>query len=513
MKNEPLTDHVSAAIEISASDDQLPKEWCTVELRELGEIVTGKTPSTKEKDNFGGDIPFIKPGDLDRGGYVTSTSEQLSEKGLSTVPRLSANSIVVTCIGNLGKVGITSKVSATNQQINSIIPYARLEHKYLYYFLLTLKPWLEQNASATTVAIINKGKFSKAPVAVPPLAEQKIIAAKLDELLAQVDTLKTRLDTIPKILKRFRQSVLAAAVSGRLTEGWREKNKPEDIVTTLEKVELGRQGKLKVKIRSGWDSSIKLFDLPDGWSWIANHRLAHDSTNAICAGPFGTIFKAKDFRLEGVPIIFLRHVKEGGFNQKKPTYMDLTIWKSQHQEYSVYGGELLVTKLGDPPGESCIYPKNSGVAMVTPDVLKMNVDESVAHTKYIMHFFNSPISKKMVGDSAFGATRLRIDIAMFKGFPIPTPPREEQAEIVRRVEQLFAYADQIEQQVKNAQARVNHLTQSILAKAFRGELTADWRAQNPELVSGENSAQALLERIKAEREAGGVVKKVRKGRK
>ncbi len=77
------------------------------------------------------------------------------------------------------------------------------------------------------------------------------------------------------------------------------------------------------------------------------------------------------------------------------------------------------------------------------------------------------------------------------------PPLPEPTEIVRRVEQLFAFADQIEQQVKNAQSQVNHMTQSILAKAFRGDLTAEWRAQNPHLITGENSAQALLERIKA----------------
>lgn len=79
------------------------------------------------------------------------------------------------------------------------------------------------------------------------------------------------------------------------------------------------------------------------------------------------------------------------------------------------------------------------------------------------------------------------------------PPVEEQAEIVRRVHQLFAFADQVEQQVANAQARVNRLTQSILTKAFRGELTAEWRAENPELTSGVNSTEALLERIKAEK--------------
>ncbi len=84
---------------------------------------------------------------------------------------------------------------------------------------------------------------------------------------------------------------------------------------------------------------------------------------------------------------------------------------------------------------------------------------------------------------------------------LPFPSLTEQTEIVRRVDQLFAHADRIEQQVNNALARVNNLTQSILAKAFRGELTEKWRKENPELIRGENSAEALLERIKAERAA------------
>ena len=91
--------------------------------------------------------------------------------------------------------------------------------------------------------------------------------------------------------------------------------------------------------------------------------------------------------------------------------------------------------------------------------------------------------------------------------PIPLPTIEEQDEIVRRVEELFAFADSIEQKTNASLERANKLTQSILAKAFRGELTSDWRAANPELISGENSAEALLAKIKAEREALKPVKK------
>ncbi|WP_265339883.1 restriction endonuclease subunit S [Aeromonas salmonicida] len=88
-----------------------------------------------------------------------------------------------------------------------------------------------------------------------------------------------------------------------------------------------------------------------------------------------------------------------------------------------------------------------------------------------------------------------------ESYPILIPPLDEQTEIVHHVEKLFAFADSIEQKTNAARERVNNLTQSILAKAFRGELTADWRAANPDLISGENSAEALLEKIKAEREA------------
>ncbi|MEA9437075.1 restriction endonuclease subunit S [Aeromonas caviae] len=87
------------------------------------------------------------------------------------------------------------------------------------------------------------------------------------------------------------------------------------------------------------------------------------------------------------------------------------------------------------------------------------------------------------------------------GLIINLPQVEEQTEIVRRVEQLFAYADSIELQAKAAKARVDNLTQAILAKAFRGELTADWRAANPVLISSDNSAAALLARIQAKRVA------------
>lgn len=113
---------------------------------------------------------------------------------------------------------------------------------------------------------------------------------------------------------------------------------------------------------------------------------------------------------------------------------------------------------------------------------------------------------------AYGGGKPGLNLENIRDISLRLPGIGEQEEIVRRVDQLLAFADQVEAQVENAQACVNKLTQSILAKASRDELTAQWRAENSELISGENSASALLERIKAEKEKTKPVKKQR-GRK
>ena len=130
--------------------------------------------------------------------------------------------------------------------------------------------------------------------------------------------------------------------------------------------------------------------------------------------------------------------------------------------------------------------------------------------KFLHIILGSTQGLKQAESVATGTAQKTVSLKGLRNFVFDFPPIQEQTEIVARVEQLFVYADQIEQRVKDAQARVNHLTQALLAKAFRGELTADWRAQNPDLISGDNSAAALLATIKAERELTQAVKKAKK---
>lgn len=448
------------------SAGKLPEGWVECELSELGNIVTGKTPSTKEPSNFGGNIPFIKPGDLDLGGYIMNTADTLTEKGLSLVPTLPANSVVVTCIGNLGKVGITAKKSASNQQINALIPSEKLNVKFVYYQILTLKPWLESQSAATTIAIVNKSKFSQAPFKFPPLAEQKIIAEKLDTLLAQVESTKVRLEQIPQILKRFRQAVLHVAVSGKLTEKWRLENATlensyEWKIQSLSDLGVLARGKSKHRPRN----DPRLFG--DKYPFIQTGEVANSS---------GRIKGANKF------------YSEFGLSQSK-----------------LFPKDTLCITIAANIADTAILE----IEACFPDsVVGFISDKDKSHVSFVKYLID--VNKDNLEAFAPATAQKNINLKVLNELKLPIPDIKEQAEIVRRVEQLFAYADTIEKQVNNALARVNNLTQSILAKAFRGELTAQWRTENPELISGENSAAALLEKIKAERAASGGKKASRK---
>ncbi|WP_308363954.1 MULTISPECIES: restriction endonuclease subunit S [unclassified Microbulbifer] len=392
---------------------KLSAGWCTTELHELGQIVTGKTPSTKNPDNFGGDIPFIKPGDLDAGGYIRHTADSLTKNGASSVPTLPEYSIAVTCIGNLGKVGITTSISATNQQINSIIPSKLLDYRFLYHQLCTLKPWLESEASATTVAIINKGKFSKAPIALPSIAEQKVIADKLDTLLVQVENTKARLERIPQILKRFRQSVLATAVTGKLTEDWR--------------------GRSEFASKAGALKDFVAIDV-------------------------GHAFKSKEFTDTGIRLLRGQNIEPGALKWKETKYFP----EQKLDEFShLFLRENDVILAMDRPIISTGLKLGRVKPIDLPCVLVQRVarfkDFSDLSADYLYLLLSDLAFTNYIQPNQTGSDIPHISGKQILAFPVKIPSLEEQEKIVQQVEQLFTYADTIEKQVNNALARVDHL--------------------------------------------------------
>ena len=476
---------------------QLPPTWTRAPI---GSVCVDTEQVTPEGEL---EFTYVDIGSVDRlTKRITSPQRLLGKDAPSRARKRikTGDTLVSTTRPNLNAVALVGP--SLDGQIAStgfeVLRAPGLDPRWLGYLVRT-SAFVDSMSSLVQGALYPavRGKDVRSFVApIAPSNEQRCIADKLDNVLMRVDAINSRLARIAPILKRFRQSVLAAATSGRLTVDWRDAQASSSASARLELEGLvGAQlGRLRVRggaARVGKDS---LYELPRSWDWVLNYQLAADDSNAICAGPFGTIFKAKDFRDRGVPIIFLRHVGEGHYLTQKPGFMDQEVWKQHHQQYSVFGGELLVTKLGDPPGTACLYPEGVGTAMVTPDVMKMSVNHAAADSRYLMYFFNSPNAKKIVESLCFGVTRLRIDLSMFKTFPIPRPPREEQTEIVQRVGTLFALADRLEARLRTAKIAAECLTPALLSKAFSGDLLP----QDP----NDEPASELLRRLQADLPSG-----------
>lgn len=192
------------------------QEWQRKRLREVCEVVTGSTPPRGESRFYGGTIPWVKPDDLDRSIYVDSSYEYLSDEGGRAARILPAGSVLVSCIGKLGKSAIAARPLATNQQINSLIPKAEVDSVYLYFACEILKPELEARASSTIVPIVNKSAFSGLEIPLPPLAEQQRVATILTEQKAAAEKTRIVLEAQLAAINALPVALLRRAFSGEL---------------------------------------------------------------------------------------------------------------------------------------------------------------------------------------------------------------------------------------------------------------------------------------------------------
>lgn len=198
---------------------KLPQGWEWKSLGEIGEIITGTTPSKNNPNFYGNEYPLFKPSDLNGDMIIKYASDNLSKLGFDNARNLPKDTILVVCIGaSIGKVGVSGVNGSCNQQINAIIPNSAFTSKYLFFVCLSnyFQTILKKNASQTTLPIINKTEFSKLQIPLPPLKEQEQIASHLDELSSHVKNLKQNYRAQIKDLQELKKSLLDKAFKGNL---------------------------------------------------------------------------------------------------------------------------------------------------------------------------------------------------------------------------------------------------------------------------------------------------------
>jgi len=444
----------------------IPAGWIIVDLNEvLLSIVGGGTPSKANASFYDGDIPWMTVKDLNV-GLVEDTIDHISQQGVenSSTNVIPAGTPIVATRMSLGKV-VTSKVdSAINQDLKALFFANGIDQSYFVYWYRSIAREIERLGAGTTVKGIRLENLRELQFPLAPQNEQIRIANKLDSLLAKVQETQTRLEKIPGILKRFRQSVLAAATSGELTKNIKFES-PND-TKAFSPITIGEENQ----------------SAPTKWKWRKLIDIA-----ALESGHTPRKSKPEYWENGDIFWISLQDIRAA-----HGTTIQDTKFKTNKKGIENSSARLL------PKGTVC-FSRDISVGFTTIMGSEMATTQHFANwicgsellNVYLMYALMS--AKDHLISSGQGTTVKTIYMPALKNFKILVPPMEEQMEIVRRVESLFALADKVEQQYQAAKQRTDRLTQSLLAKAFRGELVP----QNP----SDEPASELLKRIQEERDA------------
>ena len=466
---------------------ELLNGWSSKLLGEIATTITkGTTPTSIGYQFQTEGVPFVKVENIEKNRINTQSIYQfISNEAHFALSRsaFEEGDVLFSIAGTIGKTALV-KADDLPCNTNQAVAIIRGTDKvllplYLKYNLsFRSHEIFMTNARGGAMNNVSLGDLKQIKIIIPPLAEQKRIVEKLDEVLAQVDTIKARLDGIPAILKRFRQSVLASAVSGKLTEEWRGGSSPSSCEKELLKIVECRKSFVAKRMQVPQEHlKNEEYPIPSSWKWTSLDALASKIVDGVHHKPV--------YVDEGIPFMSVKDIRGGKISFDNCKYISLKTHMDIHPRCNPAKGDLLITKSGTI-GRTAIIKTDSifdlfvSVALVKPASQKVNM-EYINIT--LMHWVNSiDISSRVVGTAI-----KNLHLRDMRVLAVPFAPLDEQKEIVRLVDNYFELADTIEAQVKKAQARVDNLTQSILAKAFRGELVP----QDP----NDEPADKLLERI------------------
>lgn len=335
-------------------------------------------------------------------------------------------------------------------------------------------------------------------VPLAPSKEQSRIVAKIEELLTHVNASRERLAKVPKLLKAFRQSVLAAACSGRLTEDWRQRRpnsaSAEQLVAGIKASHqqrgAGHGGQAAEPTEGVHD--LEQQEFPETWC-LEELRWLCRPGRPITYG----ILKPGPDTPGGVPYIRVADFPRNILNPHGVRRTTQAIAR-EYRRSILEAGDILLSIRGSV-GRVCRVPNDLAGANITQDTARISVHPDLS-ADYVELYLTSPDTQRRFEAAMRGVAVRGVNIGDVRATQVAIPPLHEQHEIVRRVERLFKLADRIEKRVEAATKRADKLTQAVLAKAFRGELVPT----EAELARAEGRdyepASVLLERIKCERQ-------------
>lgn len=240
----------------------IPDGWSRVPISDIGKVVTGNTPPTNRPDYYGGDIPFVAPGDLGSGKFVASSEKTITAEGLKVSRPLPAGATLFTCIGStIGKIGLAATKMTTNQQINAVIPSPDHDPEFVYYQLAYNADRIAKLAGSQAVPLISKGQFAAENILVAPPEEERRIAEILSTWDRTIETVEALIANAGQQKKALMQSLLTGKIRLPGFAGeWRWLKFSDVFERVREKNEAGNTNVLTISAQHGLISQVEYFN-------------------------------------------------------------------------------------------------------------------------------------------------------------------------------------------------------------------------------------------------------------
>ncbi|ENT7184057.1 restriction endonuclease subunit S [Campylobacter coli] len=402
----------------------LPQGWEVKTLSEIGEIITGSTPSKSNVEFYGKDYPFFKPSDFEQGYFLENAGDNLSKLGFGKARQLPPKTILVVCIGSLGKVALTRVIGSCNQQINAIIPHKNIISEYIYYYCISSKfqSILFSKAPQTTLAIFNKTEFSKLEIIYPKdIKKQERIVGILDESFAKID----------ESIKILEQDLL---------------NLDELMQSALQKA----FNPLKDNVKEN-------YKLPQGWEWKSLGEIGEIITgttpsknNPNFYGNEYPLFKPSDLNGDIIIKYASDNLSKLGFDNARNLPKDT----------------ILVVCIGASIGKVGL----SGVNGSCNQQINAIIPNSAFTSKYLFFVCLSNYFQTILKKNASQTTLPIINKTEFSKLQIPLPPLKEQEQIASHLDELSSHVKNLKQNYQAQIKNLQELKNSLLDKAFKGNL-------------------------------------------
>lgn len=476
---------------MSAEDsEELPEGWAWAKLGELGAWAGGGTPTTSVASYWDdGTIPWISAKDM-KADYLGASQDSITEAGreAARLTLLPSGSVLMVVRGMIlartFPVAVTTAPVTINQDLRALIPSLVVKPTFLLRALQLISPQVVQATGEATHGTrrLDSDMMKAWPIPLPPLAEQRRIVAAVERLLEKVESARERLERASKTTKQFRQAVLTAACSGRLTSDWRADNPDtrsvEEILRSLGAKPLSEESAAE--------------EVPASWRWVRFGDVLAELKNGLSTKP--------NQNPPGTPILRINAVRpcEVAFDDLR--YLECS--DAQTRDYALRERDLLFTRYNgslELLGVCGMVRNIDGRTIVYPDkLMRVRFSSPEILPEYCEQFFSSPAARdRMIANAKSSAGQNGVSGSDVKSQPFALPPLDEQREIVRRAFALLSLADSIDQKAKAALRRVEVLTQAVLAKAFRGELVPTEAELALKEGRSYESASELLARLKA----------------